>query len=78
MEDNNVLVKDLYKKFDGFILDHISFQVPKGRIVGFIGENGARNCRHSSSHCICSINIGECTGICKEEMKIFICVSFNY
>ena len=25
----------------GFLLDHVSFQVPKGRIVGFIGENGA-------------------------------------
>ena len=23
-----------------FLLDHVSFQVPKGRIVGFIGENG--------------------------------------
>lgn len=41
MEDNNILVRNLYKKFDGFTLDHISFQVPKGRIVGFIGENGA-------------------------------------
>lgn len=41
MEDNNILVQDLYKKFDGFTLDHVSFKVPKGRIVGFIGENGA-------------------------------------
>ena len=30
-----------YKQFDEFLLDHVSFQVPKGRIVGFIGENGA-------------------------------------
>lgn len=41
MEKNNILVRDLYKQFDGFLLDHVSFQVPKGRIVGFIGENGA-------------------------------------
>ncbi|MDE7211101.1 MAG: ABC transporter ATP-binding protein [Lachnospiraceae bacterium] len=41
MEKNNVLVRDLCKQFDGFLLDHVSFQVPKGRIVGFIGENGA-------------------------------------
>lgn len=41
MEENNILVRDLCKRFDGFSLDHISFQVPKGRIVGFIGENGA-------------------------------------
>lgn len=41
MEENNILVKDLSKEFSGFTLDHVSFQVPKGRIVGFIGENGA-------------------------------------
>lgn len=41
MENNNILVRDLCKQFDGFLLDHVSFQVPKGRIVGFIGENGA-------------------------------------
>ncbi len=41
MEKNNILVRDLCKRFDGFLLDHVSFQVPKGRIVGFIGENGA-------------------------------------
>lgn len=41
MEENNILVKDLCKKFPGFSLDQVSFRVPKGRIVGFIGENGA-------------------------------------
>lgn len=41
MENNNIFVRDLCKQFDGFLLDHVSFQVPKGRIVGFIGENGA-------------------------------------
>jgi len=41
MEKNNILVQDLCKRYDGFLLDHVSFQVPKGRIVGFIGENGA-------------------------------------
>lgn len=40
-EENSILVQDLCKQFDGFSLDHVSFQVPKGRIVGFIGENGA-------------------------------------
>ncbi len=41
MEKNNILVRDLCKRYDDFLLDHVSFQVPKGRIVGFIGENGA-------------------------------------
>ena len=34
-------VKDLCKKYDGFALDHVSFTLPRGCIMGFIGENGA-------------------------------------
>lgn len=41
MERDNISVRNLCKRFDGFTLDNVSFQVPKGRIVGFIGENGA-------------------------------------
>lgn len=41
MEENSIVVKDLCKNFPDFALDHVSFCVPKGRIVGFIGENGA-------------------------------------
>lgn len=41
MDENCISVRDLCKRFDGFSLDHVSFDVPKGRIVGFIGENGA-------------------------------------
>lgn len=41
MEKNNVLVQNLYKYFDDFSLKDVSFSIPKGRIVGFIGENGA-------------------------------------
>ena len=41
MSENSVVVRGLCKQFDGFALAHVSFQVPKGRIVGFIGENGA-------------------------------------
>ena len=41
MEENSIFVQDLCKHFDGFTLDHVSFRVPKGRIVSFIGENGA-------------------------------------
>ncbi len=41
MEQNSIIVKNVSKKFGDFLLDHVSFQVPQGRIVGFIGENGA-------------------------------------
>ena len=41
MNANSISVHNLRKRFPGFLLDDISFQVPCGRIVGFIGENGA-------------------------------------
>lgn len=34
-------VKDLTKQYPDFKLDHVSFSVPKGAIMGLIGENGA-------------------------------------
>lgn len=39
--ENAAAVKNLTKRYDGFLLDHISFEIPWGSIVGFIGENGA-------------------------------------
>lgn len=34
-------IQGLSKKFEGFALDKVSFQVPSGSIVGLIGKNGA-------------------------------------
>lgn len=39
--ENAIEIKGLTKKYDGFTLDNISFSVPKGSIMGFIGQNGA-------------------------------------
>lgn len=39
--ENAIEIKDLTKHYDGFTLDSISFNVPKGSIMGFIGQNGA-------------------------------------
>ncbi len=39
--ENAISVKNLTKKYEEFKLDNISFQVPMGTIVGFVGENGA-------------------------------------
>ena len=37
-----IVVKDLVKKFGNFVAnDHLSFQVKKGEIFGFLGANGA-------------------------------------
>lgn len=38
---NALTVSGLTKTYPDFLLDHISFQVPGGSIVGLIGENGA-------------------------------------
>lgn len=39
--ENAIAVSGLTKKYDGFTLDNVSFVVPKGSIMGFIGRNGA-------------------------------------
>ncbi len=39
--ENAIEIDGLTKKYDGFTLDNISFNVPKGSIMGFIGQNGA-------------------------------------
>ncbi|MDE5893856.1 MAG: ABC transporter ATP-binding protein [Acetatifactor sp.] len=39
--DTILQVEDLTKQYTGFKLDHVSFSLPKGTIMGLIGENGA-------------------------------------
>ncbi len=39
--ENAIEIKGLTKKYDGFTLDNVSFNVPRGSIMGFIGQNGA-------------------------------------
>ena len=39
--ENAIEINGLTKKYDGFTLDSVSFAVPKGSIMGFIGQNGA-------------------------------------
>ena len=39
--ENAIELKNVTKKYDGFTLDNVSFNVPKGSIMGFIGQNGA-------------------------------------
>lgn len=41
MTQNAVEIRNLTKRYNGFCLDNISFQIPWGCVVGFIGENGA-------------------------------------
>ena len=39
--DTALEVRGLCRKYGGFTLDHVSFRLPAGCIMGFIGENGA-------------------------------------
>lgn len=39
--ENAIEIDGLTVKYDGFTLDNVSFCVPKGSIMGFIGQNGA-------------------------------------
>ena len=41
MENCALKVENLSKKYKDFLLDFVSFNIPKGSIVGIIGENGA-------------------------------------
>ena len=58
--ENAIEIKGVTKCYDGFTLDNISFDVPKGCIMGFIGQNGAGKTTtiHSLLH-ITNINEGE-------------------
>ena len=40
MQDS-IVIENLTRKFPGFVLDNVSFTVPRGSIVGFVGKNGA-------------------------------------
>ncbi len=39
--NNALTISGLTKTYPDFVLDHVSFSVPRGSIVGLIGENGA-------------------------------------
>ncbi len=39
--DTILQLEGVTKNYPGFCLDHLSFSIPKGMIVGLIGENGA-------------------------------------
>lgn len=39
--ENAIQISGVTKRYEGFTLDNISFNVPKGSIMGFIGQNGA-------------------------------------
>ena len=59
--NNNIELQNVSKKYKGFELKNISFNVPQGCIVGLIGENGAGKTTTIKS----ILNISKCEGIVK-------------
>ena len=59
--NNNIELQNVSKKYKGFELKNISFNVPQGCIVGLIGENGAGKTTTIKS----ILNITKCEGIIK-------------
>lgn len=41
--ENVIEIKNLNKKYEDFSLNGITLDIPKGSIVGLIGENGREN-----------------------------------
>lgn len=39
--ESAICLHNVTKKYEGFTLDHINMKIPKGTIVGLVGENGA-------------------------------------
>lgn len=39
--DNILEIKNLIKRYDDFVLDNVSFSLPRGYIMGFVGQNGS-------------------------------------
>ena len=37
-------VEDLIKTYPKFLLDKVSFALPLGRVMGFVGQNGEVEC----------------------------------
>lgn len=47
--ENAIEIKNLKKKYDGFTLENVSFSVPKGSIMGFIGQKRSRKDHNNKS-----------------------------
>ena len=58
--ENILEVKNLSKKYNNFELKNINFNLPKGMIMGLIGENGAgKSTTIKSILNLINTNIGE-------------------
>ncbi|MCQ2407189.1 MAG: ABC transporter ATP-binding protein [Oscillospiraceae bacterium] len=68
--ENAIEIKGVTKKYDGFTLNNISFSVPKGSIMGFIGQNGSgKSTTIKAILGIIGIDSGEITIMGRDHLK---------
>ncbi len=67
---NAIEISGITKRYDGFILDNVSFCVPEGSIMGFIGQNGAgKSTTIKAILNIIGIDSGKITILGKDHIK---------
>ncbi len=68
--ENAIEISGVTKRYDGFTLDNISFNVPVGSIIGFIGQNGAgKSTTIKAILNIIGIDSGKITILGKDHIK---------
>ena len=68
--ENAIEISGVTKRYDGFTLDNISFNVPAGSIMGFIGQNGAgKSTTIKAILNIIGIDSGKITVLGKDHIK---------
>ena len=55
MGDNVLEIRELSKDYGDFVLDKVSFSLPRGVIMGLIGENGAG--KSTTINCILNLSL---------------------
>lgn len=67
---NAIEISGITKRYDGFTLDNVSFCVPEGSIMGFIGQNGAgKSTTIKAILNIIGIDSGKITILGKDHIK---------
>lgn len=74
MSENILEVKGLTKDYGDFVLDKLTFTVPKGVIMGLIGENGAG--KSTTINCILN-EISKTDGNIEIFGKDYLCLIYS-
>lgn len=81
MQDGNNAIEavGLTKRYDGFLLNHVSFCIPQGTVMGFTGQNGAgmRLCYREMLLAKRSFLLAFVTFLCAAALMLLVLLSFR-